>query len=287
MSMKIIAATSAKKATHLTHYTNLQGLKGIITGRSLWLSHASFLNDPAELKHGLRQARQVLRYLLDESDRDPSLPVATERRKILLERLIAEVPQIKDPNAYVTCLCEEDDLLSQWRGYTPGEGVSISFEIDALRRVFGTRGAELHQVQYGISKPTRGILSELKKQLPDIVGDLESFIGERSDDTLSEEFRKLVQKLTPRFKVRGFQEEREWRIVVMDPERSLVEFRPRGPIMLPYTSLEASEPLLPISHITISPGVNDDAVAASLRLFLDHHEYKKCTVRKSSTPYRK
>ena len=34
------------------HYTDLNGLKGILEGRGFWLSEAKFLNDEEELKNG-------------------------------------------------------------------------------------------------------------------------------------------------------------------------------------------------------------------------------------------
>ncbi|EJG2383281.1 hypothetical protein HMPREF1144_0490 [Klebsiella sp. OBRC7] len=35
------------------HYTDLNGLKGIIESGSLWATHFSFLNDSNELTHGM------------------------------------------------------------------------------------------------------------------------------------------------------------------------------------------------------------------------------------------
>ena len=33
------------------HYTSIQGLKGILESKSLWLTHYKFLNDPNEMRY--------------------------------------------------------------------------------------------------------------------------------------------------------------------------------------------------------------------------------------------
>src|SRR5687768_16098272 len=43
------------------HYTDLGGLVGIIEKSDLWLTHASYLNDAEEMKHGREVALDVLK----------------------------------------------------------------------------------------------------------------------------------------------------------------------------------------------------------------------------------
>lgn len=47
------------------HYTDLNGLKGIIESGSLWATHFSFLNDSNELTHGMNCLENALQYLRD------------------------------------------------------------------------------------------------------------------------------------------------------------------------------------------------------------------------------
>ncbi|EFD2622350.1 hypothetical protein CK189_005805, partial [Escherichia coli] len=48
------------------HYTDLNGLKGIIESGSLWATHFSFLNDSNELSHGMNCLENALQYLRDD-----------------------------------------------------------------------------------------------------------------------------------------------------------------------------------------------------------------------------
>nr|WP_235843329.1 hypothetical protein [Enterobacter huaxiensis] len=48
------------------HYTDLNGLKGIIESGSLWATHFSFLNDSNELTHGMNCLENALQYLRDD-----------------------------------------------------------------------------------------------------------------------------------------------------------------------------------------------------------------------------
>ncbi|MEX0724544.1 MAG: hypothetical protein WD053_11725 [Gracilimonas sp.] len=41
-----------KDEKELYHYSNLNGIRGIIENRELWFSHISSLNDPMEIDHG-------------------------------------------------------------------------------------------------------------------------------------------------------------------------------------------------------------------------------------------
>ncbi|MCX2944386.1 hypothetical protein ORG37_14910 [Rahnella perminowiae] len=45
------------------HYTDLNGLKGIIESGSLWATHFSFLNDSNELIHRMNCLENALQYL--------------------------------------------------------------------------------------------------------------------------------------------------------------------------------------------------------------------------------
>ncbi|STN37882.1 w0044 [Escherichia coli] len=53
------------------HYTDLNGLKGIIESGSLWATHFSFLNDSNELTHGMNCLENALQYLRDDFNRKP------------------------------------------------------------------------------------------------------------------------------------------------------------------------------------------------------------------------
>lgn len=48
------------------HYTDLNGLKGIIESEALWATNINFLNDKNEYIHGFECFRNTIEYLDDE-----------------------------------------------------------------------------------------------------------------------------------------------------------------------------------------------------------------------------
>src|ERR1035441_5806539 len=104
----------------LYHYTNLEGLGGIIANSDLWLTNARYCNDEEELIHGVRLTQSIVQEQAQSAD--------AKRREYLDELVrLLEDPQL-DP-VYICCFCETDNLLSQWRAYAANAtGVSMAFE---------------------------------------------------------------------------------------------------------------------------------------------------------------
>jgi len=273
---------NTKTPTHLTHYTDLAGLKGIIENNELWLSHAAFLNDPQELEHGVDQTKKVLNNLLD----DEAVGATAKARQKLIKDIAADMEDFERPAAYIACFCQRSDILSQWRGYASRQGVSITFKMSGLRSCFSDLDAELLQVAYGINEAKRHLKSVIAEKFPDIVDDIDYLLGTEKNDEIRRKFKNLLATLVPRFKHFGFREEQEWRLVIRNPPIDKLKFRPRGQLMLPYLELKSKKKKLPISAVRIGPGVNDDAVEKSVKFFLETRGYDPDLVKPSSTPYR-
>ena len=131
----------------LSHYCSNEAFLSILRTRELWLSDFSLSNDHLEGKW--------LRKLLTERWSKQNL------YPLEYERLTAHVDAVID--TFVAggfCLSEEDDLLSQWRGYADnGAGVSIGFEGSYLEKISGEEDqpslVELRQVVYGAKAQER------------------------------------------------------------------------------------------------------------------------------------
>jgi hypothetical protein len=260
-SIKIRKASPSTTPITLTHYTDLTGLQGIVENRELWLSNAAFLNDPEELNHGVKRANQVLKRLLKE---EPTDKVSKARLKLVAD-IADDFTEFQTPDAYIACFCERRDLLSQWRGYASRQGVSITFDTSGLTGAFNDMGAELQQVAYGINDTTKQLQTAIKRELPDIVDDVDYMLGTLQDEEIRRNFADLMAKLIPRFKHFGFREEKEWRLIATNPVPAKINFRPRGQLMLPYIKLRSKKKKLPIDEVTIGPGVNDEAVMKSIQ----------------------
>ena len=117
----------------LYHYTTIDGLKGIIKNRSLWLTHTSTLNDPTELKYG----KEIILNILHSE-------IGNRHEEIInkfLNSLIGEVNSFDEImyEAYVACFCKSDNLLSQWRAYGHrGGGYNLGFTFTSNTKFYQT-----------------------------------------------------------------------------------------------------------------------------------------------------
>lgn len=105
------AALHGQPPRLLFHYTDAGGLRGIVTSQPMWASNAFFLNDATELTYAARLLHEVIADL-EGGNVSPSARIFLERgTSTLLD------PSSGLSDVYVSCFCEEKDLLSQWRGY--------------------------------------------------------------------------------------------------------------------------------------------------------------------------
>lgn len=113
---------------YLWHYTNIAGVKGILSGRNLWFSHAAFLNDSSELSYAVDVAVKTTRARL-ENETEALVKEYLENflTKIQADRTNQQIFGFTTP-VFVACFCREGDSLHLWRAYTGnGRGYSIGF----------------------------------------------------------------------------------------------------------------------------------------------------------------
>jgi hypothetical protein len=125
-----ITATTKPVPSRLYHYTNAGGLLGIIEHNMLWATHINYLNDASELHY----ARGLVESALSRHER--TADSANAREFVRRARGMFDVSKTMD--VFVSCFCEEGDLLSQWRGYAQaGEGYSIGVDGARLGQIGG------------------------------------------------------------------------------------------------------------------------------------------------------
>ena len=94
----------------------------------------------------------------------------------------------------------------------------------------------------------------------------------------------VFSELIPRFKHSGFEDEREWRLVVQHEKvRSTVSFRANRNVLVPYINLGTSP--LPLKYIRVGPGANLDLTERSIAVFLKAKGYA-VPVKRSRVPFR-
>src|SRR5262249_39228851 len=119
-------------------------LHGTVKSSALWATSIEFLNDSSEFQYGKAVIEAAIDDRLKSLDRDVKSDFVKRDFLSLARRTFAD----KWQDFFVTCFCEEGNLLSQWRGYGKGGGgYSIGFE----RCLLGTRspeGTSLRKVIY-------------------------------------------------------------------------------------------------------------------------------------------
>ena len=104
----------------LAHYTNVQGLYGILDSGKIWLTNTRYLNDPHEIEYGKSLTFSILDNEWSFNQHDP------DRAEFLcrVRKSLAHLDETElNFDVYVFSMAQCDDQLSQWRGYTPPYGL--------------------------------------------------------------------------------------------------------------------------------------------------------------------
>src|ERR1051326_5588338 len=142
----------------LYHYTDATGLIGILSGGTLWASHARYLNDASELQYG----SALVSTLLSErqSKATPSLvsQFISGAKQVVNQR--GSWTATRSDNvfrqAFVCCFCSDGDLLSQWRGYASrGSGYSIAFDGESILEQAKQANVQEHRLRRVIYDPQK------------------------------------------------------------------------------------------------------------------------------------
>jgi hypothetical protein len=261
----------------LTHYTTLSGLMGIIDNRKLWASNASFLNDKAELLHGFEAAKLAVQGKTAEAERKWIRAVVEALSEIESEGLT---------DTFITCFCQQHDVLSLWRGYGGTEqGVAVTFDGNKIAQRLKKVNSIPAEVIYAQVSTVKKFRASLKEGIKDLT-EWEDVLGEYTAEGLIVDARKLVSELLPRFKHNGFRDEREFRFVVHGPKKEEIKFRQKGGVIVPYVELSLGPTSLPINFITVGPGNDAQLTQKSIELYLHAKGYGDVAVRKSDVPFR-
>lgn len=283
---------------NLYHYTKAEVLVKIITQNKLRSTHALFLNDPTELIHAIDITKDIINK-------------ASEAMSV---KILADVPNEKLENwitrqlsFFVTCFCEDGNLLSQWNRYgAGGDGYSLGFDAKSLsspeicepqselksrrvlRKVIYKNDEKEEFIRHivGAIKNAYNRISEIPNALAD------PHVQER----LKYKFLDAVAGYAICFKNEAYKEENEWRLCVnishgegndflRHMSTQYLQFTDRGGYITPYIEI-APRCKLPIKVIYIGPHV-DNINRNSMELLLIKHSIYGVDIRSSTIPSRK
>ncbi|MNO83586.1 hypothetical protein D3C76_749010 [compost metagenome] len=287
--IKVALEPSLTRPNHLFHYTNANGMLGIIDSRKLWATHYQYLNDSSELEYGYSLAKEIIRGAIAAEENK-------EVKRFLENSLNSCSISSSGLEFYITCFCEHDDVLSQWRAYGGGaQGYALGFEAGAIGRRKPTadnQNIHMRKVLYDERKQ-KELISLAVKTLSE---KLRSISGNGcSIDVIAAACRGLrmaLVEMTIFFKHPAYEVEHEWRILHFPSNESGLKFRD-GPFGLtPYVELDISASngvyanTIPLCSITASPSKNTDNSCSALKKMIHVKKLPHCSVHQSTLPVR-
>jgi hypothetical protein len=266
----------------LCHYTDLGGLQGIVASDDLWLTNCRFSNDDSEMAHGYSIARAAV------DDQLSSCASSVDREYLGL--LKAQLNPATPDDVYICCFCEENNRLSQWRGYG-ANGAGVGIEINGKEFAAITGG----DMPLGLMRLWKVYYEEHEQR--ELVAEAIAFGREVNDPR--EQARRAAHAIKffiPTFKDVDFHEEGEWRLIFTPGANCHVrpEFRVARQMLVPYYSVRAllraigphMMSKLPIRHVLIGPNPRAQITKESVKMLLSRCDYPHVTVEASRTSYR-
>lgn len=250
------------------HYTNFTGLYGIVANKCLWCTSIRFLNDKSEFEHAFSIAKEII-YSNTLKKRSKS---ELDKMKDYIEHPHRMFYFERDDTHFIVSFSDEPNLLSQWRAYCRDGGVSIGFDYETLKnfnneKLYGS--VKLYQCNYDDSKKiVRSSLNSLKE--------IDFYL-----------LAEAIGKVAPFVKHKSFKEERERRIMIMNPRK--VHFGPKQSLIIPYCELDLSGfTNLGIKEINIGPNINQELAKKSIESFLEWNKINvdQIQIENSKIPYR-
>ena len=273
------------------HYTDANGLIGILQTGKVWATQVSSLNDTLEQRYFgelVHQAVKERKKCNTDSRLELLFCVADEALGNL---------DFSDVGQFVVCFSEAEDDLGQWRGYGGGEcGYAIGFRSQAVLDAIKPRPSalllpmcyadDIHSfVVAGVIKWAESyFLEALNRDLPDRVAWTKEFVAAFGD---------ALTLIAATVKHPKFSGERERRIAafLQEGEHGQMIFRQKRTLLARHLPLSLTVEVegaqrLPITRIYVGPGPSQKASKISVGDLLLQQSYRGVPVEISKVPYR-
>ena len=270
----------------LWHYTDTQGLEGIVRNRTIRLSHPSFLNDPSELQYANSVYKEMLYMLANHKS-----PLAQKFAKGY-----QDYKKDKDFHVpFVASFCSDQDNLELWRQYgDDGRGFSLGFRMNELEDVLER---QTQQMEIPSQIYVYRILYE-KNEQDDLRNEILNFnlsyfqkIHEAGENPIKvyAQLSTMLDFFIPFFKHPGYVNEQENRLVLHGHSTGHYEtkFLARRGYFKPYIDLKIDQDkTFPLAVIVVGPETPPQC-EISLRMFLNNHglEMANILISRSALPY--
>lgn len=277
---RLASAFDVTPPGHLFHYTDLEGVKGIFTSRTLWLSKFTATNDISEIKLAIEHFQGF-------AARTARTLAAAEGA--FLREAAAQLEGFRRTNICIASFCEQHDLLSQWRSYgNDGRGVALGFNCARLLEVARANGLRLLRCVYEPAQHER-----ISASLTDMLLEARRATPSGDGAGLVAQFNDVFLRVAPVIKDHRFGEEREWRLVstpVAFDHPAMIAVLKGNQASLKLTvrltmDSEAMSNMIP--RVTIGPTLDPHNVSDAINVLSHRNGFHISEIGISEIPYRR
>lgn len=282
------------------HYTSIDTLLKICKSRQIWATSIRYLNDTSERELFLRRVEERMPALLarlinHHPDEDEDITLGDVRN------IASNAQKRHTSGPFVASFSAHDDSLPQWRAYCPnGNGVSIGFRVEALRRVpapgrAGGRPVTFRRVRYLQPRTTEDLDDAVLAAYGRAETSPERFYEHPHlpSWSLGTEFARKLEEEATVYKDHSFSHEYEYRLIVDSFFRDyeLLSFRATRSSLIPFVTLsvpstdDSSPTWDAVASVRLGPNANADLTAEAVDAFLKSQRVN-ATVLMSEIPFR-
>jgi len=279
-------ATSEAPPPIIYHYTDDNGLEGIIKTGKLWLTDIFKLNDPSELKHGLSQAVMIFKKM----DQIP------DKIKTDVEGFLNNIEAHIDPPS-ICCFSSKKNDLGQWRAYADnGRGYAIGFNYNDIKRIF-SESIKMNLttcIIYDDDKLEKSY-TQLFNQYYMIINDMicQGIYTSNNGRNITVLMVVYCIAISLCFKHEAYKNEQEWRFIHKSEEslKPKVTFRRRSYTLFGYIEFDWHDiKSFPLEEIVIGPSADERVAERFIRdcinAYLPAEQAGKIIIDYSRIPYR-
>lgn len=266
-NMQPVSYTSIDINQMLYHYTDINGLKGILETGQFFVSKIGFLNDYSELKYSYNLTLEVIESLINEYN-DKSVNEFYNNLKDYIKNQFENEWDRNNLNhralkyyrsrEYILSFAKNDDSLTLWSEYSDFYGYNLGFKLGDLIKYLNDLSRDKISVIYS------DVIYNKDEQIKSIKDEILLFvklINKYCWNSLSyEEKKEILVSFTSRlrgygtfFKDSKFSEENEYRFLFYSFNEETL-YRTNNYCLMPYTKVPpciTKDQKLPIKSITV------------------------------------
>lgn len=272
------------------HYTDANGLIGILSSNSFWASSTLFMNDVTELRLGTEAVQSYIDVHAN------SLRPRTQRAFRDWNRFAKEADG-RILHTFLFCASRCGDSLAMWRGYAAGSG-GFAIGIDP-EHVFTNKNPDRWETDLpwlSVEYDDQGYMRLIEDLARSLEGKPDLGESEIAASMYSSMDEFEIETTVHRIKDRAFRDENEVRLIVPARDSNISQIKHRAGVfgVVPYVDITAGSDSssgervknLPITHVRIGPTRYPEQSILSVRSLLAAKGYRGVKTSLSEAPFR-